>query len=104
MKKDTLRATNYENHFPRNAGEDPEHSQETPRPLPGSPEGAPEKLPGAFKAPLGLPFGHLGGSCSSKINDLEAFLSENHVPEVEENEEFYKKGHFENSLKNLGFS
>ena len=55
--------------------------------LPGSPEGASEKVPGAFRAPLGLPFGHLAGSFCSKVNDLEVFFTENHVPEVEENEE-----------------
>ena len=63
--------------------ESSENSKRRPggsRALQGASEGAPEELPGAFRAPLWLPFEHLGGSFSLKIDDREAFLSEKHVP------------------------
>ena len=61
----------------------PVKTQRTLRRLQGPPRvarEAPEEPPGAFRASLGLPFEHLGGSFSKKLDDREPFLSEKHVP------------------------
>ena len=71
--------------------------------LPGLSEGAPDELPEASWAPLGVPIYHLGSSFALKNMNLDSKLVKNHAQNTVEHEKSIRKSIYRNHWKTLVF-